>query len=355
MNSCRTARAATLVALATLCGCTSVGPRTVPMDRIDYNNVVAESWKEQTLLNIVKLRYVDLPVFVDVSSIVAGYSLQTGVTVNASQVPLNTSTIASGLSAQGIYTDRPTITYMPMTGEKFVRGLVTPIDPRNIFFMIQSGYAADFLLAMTVDSLNGLRNRSALGGEVREAEPEFRRALELIRNLQREGAVGLRIEKDKTSESTAVFFFQADDISPEFKAQSDELRRLLRLPQGQSRFNLVYSPMRGQPGELAVNSRSMLQILFAVSSEVAVPEADVANGSALPGFTDNPQGKPGRIRVGSSPPDTAFAAVRYRGHWFWVDDQDLMTKRAMAAINFFFAMSDAGSGGPLPLITIPAQ
>ena len=181
-----------------IAGCTHLGPQTVAVDRFDYSTAIADSWKQQTLLNIVKLRYMDLPVFVDVASIVAGYSLQTGVTVNGVvSREGRCRAITDRLGGQAIYTDRPTITYVPMTGEKFLRGLITPIDPKNIFFMLQSGYAADFILGLTVESLNGVRNRSTAGGVVREADPEFVRALQLMREVQAAGAFGMRVEEDK--------------------------------------------------------------------------------------------------------------------------------------------------------------
>ena len=65
-----------------LSGCHSIGPRTVTADRFDYSSAISDSWKQQILLNIVKIRYLDLPVFVDVTSVVAGYSLQTGVSTS---------------------------------------------------------------------------------------------------------------------------------------------------------------------------------------------------------------------------------------------------------------------------------
>ena len=212
--------AAALAGALASTGCHSIGPHSVTTDRFDYSTAIADSWKQQTLLNIVKLRYMDLPVFVDVSSVVAGYSLQTGVSVGGT---LSTEKAVQGnfltAGGQAIYTDRPTITYTPLTGQKFLHGLITPIDPKNIFFMLQSGYAADFVLGLTVESLNGLHNRSNAGGGVREADPEFVRVLQLLREVQAAGAVGMRVEVDKTKDATAVMFFRRDNVPPEIAGQ----------------------------------------------------------------------------------------------------------------------------------------
>ena len=132
-----------------------------------------------------------------------------------------------------------------MTGEKFLRGLITPIDPKNIFFMLQSGYSADFILALTVESLNGVRNSSTARGMVQKADPDFIQALRLMRDVQAEGAMGMRVEEDKAKGATGIIFFQRDNVSPEVAAKAAEVRRLLRLPEGSQRVTLVYSPMRG--------------------------------------------------------------------------------------------------------------
>ena len=348
-----------LPGIALFTGCSHIGPKTVSVDRFDYSTAIAESWKQQTLLNIVKLRYMDLPVFVDVASIVSGYSLQTGVNVGAtvsSQSAVQGDFLAAG--SQAIYTDRPTITYVPMTGEKFLRGLITPIDPKNIFFMLQAGYSADFILGLTVQGLNGVRNHSVVGGVAREADPEFSRALHLLREVQHAGAVGMRVEEDITKGQTAVLFFQQDDLPSDILEKVVEVRRLLRLTAKGERFVLSYSPMRGGDDELTVNSRSMLQIMSAFASYLEVPEEDLKAHRAVPAFEggdDKNQRDDVKIYSGKDKPTNAFTAVRYRDHWFWIDDGDWKTKRALTAIMFFFTLAETGETGKLPLITIPAQ
>ena len=349
---------AALVPLA-LAGCIHLGPRTVTADRFDYSTAIADSWKQQMLLNIVKLRYMDLPVFVDVSSIVSGYSMQTGVSLNGT---LSSQTAVQGnfgsFGGQAVFTDRPTITYVPLTGEKFLRGLITPLDPKNIFFMLQAGYPADFILGLTVESLNGVRNRSVTAGSMREADPEFFRVADLLRQVQAAGAFGMRVEEDKAKGSTGVIFFRRDDVPADVVEKGAEIRRLLKLPAEGQKYVLAYSPVRGTEGELAVNSRSMLQVMSAFASYVDAPEAHLKEHSGMVALEESaPSTRQELVRIhsGKDKPAHAFAAVHYRNHWFWVDEGDWKTKRALTAVMFFFTMAETGGNEKLPLITIPAQ
>ncbi|MCP4578370.1 MAG: hypothetical protein GY846_19025 [Deltaproteobacteria bacterium] len=64
------------VVLLFLAGCGSIGPGNVTRDRFGYTDAIAESWKKQMLLNMVKMRYVDVPVFLDIATIINQYSLE---------------------------------------------------------------------------------------------------------------------------------------------------------------------------------------------------------------------------------------------------------------------------------------
>lgn len=115
-NAVKTSALNALFAVLFLNGCTHLGPQTVPRDRFDYNKAISDSWKEQTLLNIVKIRYADMPLFVEVASIVSGYTLEGSVSLGGT---LSSEDAVQGdflsLGTAGKYTDRPTITYVPIS------------------------------------------------------------------------------------------------------------------------------------------------------------------------------------------------------------------------------------------------
>ena len=156
-------RLAAAVLTSLIAACTSIGPGTVPHDRIDYASAIGNSWKEQTLLNIVKLRYADMPIFLEVAQVIAGYQLQSAISGSFSAGNFTAGivgpfTAVGSANAAGTYTDRPTVIYSPLTGIDFLKRLMTPVPPSSVLFMLQSGYSAERIMPIMLDSINGINN-----------------------------------------------------------------------------------------------------------------------------------------------------------------------------------------------------
>jgi len=348
-----------VVALA-LVGCQHLGPNTISRDRSDYASSISDSWKRQTLLNIVKLRYLDPPIFVDVGQIVAGYSMET--TVNAAgtfpeTVNVGGNTATFGAAAR--YTDRPTITYTPLTGNRFVRSLMMPLPPESVFYTIQSGWPADGVLFATVASINGLKNQEIAAAGVSPPDPQFLRVLSLMRSLQLSGTVGMRVEADAKQQKTTLVTIRSTRDTPEAAEQSRELRQLLGLDPNAESFRLVFGGVAGNDKEVSVLTRSILHLMQAMASEVDVPREHAAQGRTARGSQGESGGPttPRLVRIYSSTgqPRDAFVSVRYRDHWFFIDDRDLSAKRTFAFMMLLFTLADSGEKEAMPLITIPAQ
>jgi hypothetical protein len=343
--------------LTVTAGCRSFGPQTVTHDRSDYNRSIADSWKEQALLNIVKMRYLDLPIWLDVGQVVSGYSMETsgnigGQLSSAKAIQRDSFT----LGAQGKFTDRPTITYVPLTGQGFLEGFLAPVQPSKIFYLLQAGYAADFILELSVESLNGLNNRPTSFASTRQADPEFFRLLALLREIQDAGAVGMRVEGATNGQPAAVLFFRSERLSSDLQAKSDQARQMLGAEPGTVKFRLVSSPVRGGPGEITVGSRSLMQMMMALAVGVEVPPSHKER-RLTPPMADIPaEANPlMRIHSGTAKPSDVFVAMPYEGAWFWIANDDWRTKRTFTSILYLFSLADTGGAEKLPTITIPAQ
>jgi hypothetical protein len=91
---------------------------------------------------------------------------------------------------------------------------------------------------------------------------------------------------------------------------------------------------------------------------VQVPEQDLADGRATPMPGTNPGAEgypPMRILASDEYPQNAYAAAHYRGHWFWIDDRDLRSKRAFMFLLIFSSLSETGAVPQVPVVTIPTR
>ncbi len=348
------------VGLLLVCGCKSIGPGTVPRDRFEYSGSISESWKRQTLLNIVRLRYLDPPTFVDVGQIIAGYSLQSLVNVGGNLSSLNAAQ-GNSISAGGAVTfvDRPTITYTPLTGAKFIRALMTPLPPDAVLYTVQSGWPANAVFFAAVAVMNGLKNQETTIAGVTPPDPKFMRALELLRKIQGSGAVGLRVQQGEQKQPTTLLAFRSKDITEETLADIKELRGLLKLDPEATEFTVAFGATASNDKEVALQTRSMLHIMTTMAGQVDVPSEDVTQGRTPPGYdATGPAGEALRlihIRNSKTKPPDAYVAVSYRDRWFWIDDRDLKSKRAFAFMMMLFTLAAPAEKESLPVVTIPAQ
>ncbi len=349
---------------AALPSCASIGPATVPQDRVDYANALSDSWKDQMLLNIVRLRYGDTPTFMDVSSVISAYTLQgaiqAGGTVNVG-VPGSSTTLPGGtgtVSAVGGYNDRPTISYTPLSGQKFARSLLHPIPPEAVFSLISAGYPADVVIPVTVRALNGIYNRTSQGGFRRPSEPEFDLLVDALRRIQLSRAFSMRFEKRGDDQIGIAVF--ASERSPELQRDIDFVKKTLNLRAENREISLTFGALQRTPTELAVLTRSMVEVMAELAADIEVPAEHVAEGRTFPTpelpATASPYDRPQvRIQSGPAPSADAFAAARYRNSWYWVSDRDLSSKRSLTFLLLFFSLAETGVVPEAPVLTLPVQ
>jgi hypothetical protein len=344
-------------------GCRHYGPHSIVADRIPYNESIAMSWKEQTLLNIVKLRYMDTPFFIDVPQITSGYTIQAVATTNGGIFP-PVSNLASfaqelglTLNLQGAYQDRPTISYQPQTGAQFIRNLTQPINPGSVLFLLQSGYPADVVFGLTVETISGVDNRSVSGGQLRPAAPEFAKVVQTLRKAQISGHVGIRVEYEKDKKDAVAFFIHdKEKTDPELAKELGEIRKMLGLDPDRPDFRVVFGGIAKDKNEIAILSRSVLRILSELSTYVDVPVDHLVDGRAPPlGDLDMDPMAPLHVLSSVEKPCDAFVAVCYEGHWFWIEKSDFRSKRTMAYLLVLLALADTGAKENLPVITISAN
>ena len=344
------------MAVLLLAGCASMGPPTITRDRFDYVTTISDSWKRQTLLNLLKVRYADAPVFMDVAAVISSYSLEGEVTLGGEYARPGRGDAFASVGATGRYADKPTISYQPHTAAKFASSLMAPIPVSGILFLQQSGYPADFVLRICVNSINGLDNAYGGSGNPRAGSPRFQELMAAMRESQSEGVTGFRVKTSK-DEQTIVMFIRPANERP--TASSHKVRELLGLNAGGREFSVVSGSLPDGDQQIAILTRSILQVMIDLGSYIDVPASDVAEGRVFSPQRSAEQQRlfPQLLAVhhGAEPPADAYVAVPYRNQWFWIADRDQRSKQILTFLMLMFSLTEGAASQAAPVVTIPTR
>lgn len=359
-----TIRLATLPLLLLGTACFSnFGPGTVPAARFDYNQRISQSWNEQLLLNLVRLRYRDTPYFLEVGTILAQYQLVRHASAAASIGVGGGEGSSVGPNFGADFAESPTITYQPLQGEEFVRRLLEPVPGETLMLLAGSGWSVERLLLCCVNGLNGIANVPSAAGPtptIARVDPRFRTAARLLRRLQSSGQL-LPVRGPGGRAEGRVRIASADSELPD-RQTFDSLAALLGLDPAARELDVTTDDGVPHPAELRLRLRSLLGAMFYLSQAVDVPESDARAGlvtaSQMPDSTPASwaelMGGIFRVKTSEARPESSFTAVRYRGHWFYIDDTDLESKTTFGLLLNLFSLQSAQSRAASPLLTVPA-
>lgn len=360
-----------------LSGCASIGPAQIRLDRNRYNSIIQSTTNQQLLENIIRLHYLEPVSFLRVVNVTASYTL------NPVLKPIGSLTYASGLvrsvnsghittgfgslEPDISYSDSPTITYAPIDNAEFISGLLTPITLNEMALLYSGGVSNPRLLdRIVIQSVNDIDNASEASDVYSVNVPLYRdyyRLLDLIYSLKEiNGFRFLPVEVDDSY--TLMMHF----IAP-YKTSlvSKKIRAMLNVPQDDEdiRWTEKTAVWKKDKHSILIRTRSVLGILSYLSHGVQVPFDDVKKGYIIQTkysdgrvFNWEPLMK-GIFRVYYSKysPEDAFVKVRFRDHWFYIRNDDLVTKATFSLVTRLYTLT---SGSPRsaqegPVLTVPVR
>ena len=349
--------AVTLVATS---GCRQAGPGFLRQGRPAYNDAIVDTLNEQLLINLVRLKYRDTPLFLEIT----GISTQMSVTGSLGFTP----TIGAGTAATQYEsavsvgaTESPTITYSPLQGKQFSVELLSPISLEGLLRLYSSIWDADLVLKCCVQSLNGVLFAPSSTLPPHDRPPVFRDFLEVtrvMRELQTDNLLHVGLEESGKDYVAVMYVDQAAQDDPRFI----QMCKLLKLDPARS-YRLASDLVHPVKGTISMHTRSALGLLGLLAQGVEAPQAHMdagivpVSGSATEAAFDWRQILDGIIAVhsGAAPPTDAFVSVRYRDYWFWISDTDLSSKTTFSLLHQFFSLQSGATPMNAPVLTLPVS
>jgi hypothetical protein len=387
-------------------GC--IGPKSLQLTRLRYDQAVHETSEQQWLRNIVRLRYGDLPSLLDVAAITSQFELSSAGNITGGQERDSPNrSLFGNLSLR--FRDAPTLSYTPRDPAELTRAMVAPVGITALGLMANNGWSLDTVLRLMVAEINGLENAPGAEQIVPETVPEptlFTEFAQLASVLRRERAFTLasvdfskpvsppiathrvdgsdlvqaasnKLEYRPTEQANALVLTQMEPgyklaFSPaaEGNPTADMLRQLLRLSPGRLDYDvhrvevpggIKMLPLPEARDTIDVKTRTLLDMLTFLSKGVSLPEEHVCRGLAAQ--TIGPDGlvfdwtsvTAGLFHaaVQKKCPKDAAVAVEYRCYWYFIPAADKRSKATLGLIAALFnlQLSEPKKGGPL--LTLP--
>jgi hypothetical protein len=262
-------------------------------------------------------------------------------------------------SAGLAYEENPTITYVPVQGDKYLRQLMSPLPLDMLVLMSRAVTSPVNYLTLLANRINDMGNPDFLEVPSALPDPRFQRFVELNGELDRAGVIQFVRDPGKDGSFDILITRYAPAYSEEVRAYL----ALLGLPMPVEGSKDIILPVilgveGGALGGIAISTRSTFDLIEILRAAVEIPQEHAGVGGVALNYP--PPGLAGKnihIHASESRPKRAILAVKHRGYWFYIDDTDMRTKLFYHLVRTLWSVSIAAAGDQRagPVLTIPVS
>lgn len=341
-----------------------IGPDSVEDGRGQFNTVIAETNDQQLLLNLVKRRYGDNTALLEVNSVSTTLEWKRGGNLGLTLFDGGEDANSLGIGANGAYTERPTITYLPVKGPDLIKKNLSPLDPEVLILLSRSGWRLERIMRLTLNSINDLDNAAAASGPTPAFAPDTSDFEKLLSVIEKVGhgqfVLGYTIINDQK-----VLALDARMEMLE-RPEMQDFTKILKV----DKHSFYVVNVEGNTDyrsnkEIDIKVRSLSGIEFYLSHGVQVPEEHIMQNKVQITKTadgevfdwDSIFGDLFQVQSSRQEPSEDIAAVKcfWRGYWFYIDDTDIESKNTFMLLNQITALQSGAMDKSGPLLTLPVN
>jgi len=297
-----------------LVGCAAT-TKAIRTDYTSYNETIQFNQSQQMLLNLVRLKYRELPLFLKIGALSASYAFEARAGASLGKAG---DAKLYGIDVGSAFSTRPTITYTPLEGDTFVKQVLSEIEPDAFVLLVRSGWRVDLLCHVLLERIG-----NAINNEDDASYPEFVALADRMREAQkarelhfvkRDDEVFLRIVSDRTDIEGALPGDREGELLVPF-----------------SHFQL----------------RSFLDVMYSLGQNTQVPEAhrDQVKESAGNKWLN--------IAYSSGQPEDALVWVKHNGYYFSIKNNDIQSKDTFSLVKLLYQMQAGDVATVQPILTLP--
>jgi len=225
--------------------------------------------------------------------------------------------------------------------------MLGPVPLPAVLNLLQGGWPVELVLPTVVGAINGVRSE----GPGMVLDGRFHELVEVLSRLQRDGELTIHVEGGKG-------MLRIAGTNARRSADRQRALELLALDPGATDFEIAYGLTPRNRRQVALIDRSMLEILLRLGGGIELPESEFDRSGALP--LRRPAADPqsvglARIRTGDEAPEDAYAAVLYKGRWYWIEGSDVASKRIFTFVMILFSLAETMPNPATPVLTVPAR